>query len=61
MTRRFWTNLLLGIAVLTGPAVLLGCTEETPKPAEGTPPAPAPGPADTSKGGAPAAPGAPGK
>jgi hypothetical protein len=54
MTRSILSRLVLGLAVLTAPAIMLGCSEEpkpaeTPAPAGGTAtPTPAPSaPADT--------------
>jgi hypothetical protein len=55
MTRSFWTRLVLGLAVLTAPAILVGCAEETKPAATGTS-TPPPGTDAAAKGGAPGAP-----
>jgi hypothetical protein len=57
--KRILTHFVLGLAVLAGPALLLGCSEEGAKPAGegGTPPPNPASPAETKA--APGGPGAP--
>jgi len=63
MTRIPLTRLFLGLALLAAPAAFVGCSEETPKPADTTAVTPAPAapgaPADAPKTDAPATPAPP--
>jgi hypothetical protein len=60
MARSLCTRLALGFALLLSPALLVGCSEETPKPADTAAPAPAAaspgGPADAKPATPPATP-----